>query len=64
MTVYDEILTRLKAAHMFFGDQAVQKGEELLVKYALEGAITQEEYEKLSEENKTMECDEVWTESE
>lgn len=61
MTTYDEMLARLRTTHMFFGDRAVQKGEELLVKYAVEGVITQEEFEKLSEENRTMKCDEVWT---
>lgn len=61
MTKYDEMLTRLKTAHMFFGAQAEKKGEDLLVKCLLEGSITQEEYEDLSEKNKTMVCDETWT---
>ncbi len=60
MNYYDEILTRLKTAHMFFGPEGEKRGTELLDKYRLEGAITQEEYEKLLEENRTMECDEVW----
>ena len=45
---------------VFFGEDAVNRGNALLDKYLLEGAITQEEYEKLLEENRTMECDEVW----
>ena len=45
---------------MFFREDAVNRGNALLDKYLLEGAITQEEYEKLLEENRTMECDEVW----
>ncbi|MFR8251072.1 MAG: hypothetical protein ACLVAI_04440 [Anaerovoracaceae bacterium] len=60
MNHYDEIRARLKTAHMFFGEDAVNRGNALLDKYLLEGAITQEEYEKLLEENRTMECDEVW----
>lgn len=60
MNYYDEILARLKTAHMFFGEGGIDRGNELLDRYRLEGAITQEEYEKLLEENKNMECDEVW----
>ena len=55
MNYYDEILARLKTAHMFFGPEGEKRGAELLDKYLLEGAITQEEYEKLLEENRTME---------
>lgn len=62
MTTYDEILARLKTAHMFFGAQAGRKGDALLEKYLTEGVISREEYEKLKEENRTMECEEVWTE--
>ena len=60
MNHLDEIRARLKTAHMLFGEDAVNRGNALLDKYLLEGAITQEEYEKLLEENRTMECDEVW----
>ena len=60
MNHYDEIRASLKTAHMFFGEDAVNRGNALLDKYLLEGAITQEEYEKLLEENRTMECDEDW----
>ncbi len=60
MNHYDEILARLKTAHMFFGEDAINRGNALLDKYLLDGAITQEEYEKLLEENKNMVCDEVW----
>lgn len=60
MNHYDEILARLKTAHMFFGEDAINRGNALLDKYLLDGVITQEEYEKLLEENKNMVCDEVW----
>ena len=54
MNYYDEILARLKTAHMFFGPEGEKRGAELLDKYLLEGAITQEEYEKLLEENREV----------
>ena len=62
MNHYDEIMARLKTAHMFFGEDAVNRGNALLDKYLLEGAITQEEYEDLLEKNRSMVVDEVWQE--
>lgn len=62
MNHYDEIMARLKTAHMFFGEDAVNRGSALLDKYLLEGAITQEEYEDLLEKNRNMVVDEVWQE--
>ena len=63
-TTDDELLRRntraLKDSPYVFGPEGEKRGAELLDKYLLEGAITQEEYEKLLEENRTMECDEVW----
>lgn len=60
MTQYEEILARLKTAHMFFGEDAINRGSALIDKYFMDGAITQEEYEKLIEENANMVCEEPW----
>ena len=60
MTKFEEIVNRLETAHSFFGDQAKKKGEELITKFMLEGAITQEEFEQLLDINRDMKCDKPW----